>query len=47
MIMEEMAKEFKLKDLGQVKQFMGLNIEVNNDAETLTIDRTRYIDKIL
>lgn len=39
--------EFDMKDLGIVKQFMGLNIEIDEKGELLTIDQSQYIDAIL
>lgn len=40
-------KEFDMKDLGIVKQFMGLNIEIDEENEQLTIDQSQYIEAIL
>ena len=36
-----------MKDLEVVKQFMGLNVTVDRDSGTLTIDQTYYAEKIL
>ena len=43
----QLSSEFKMEDLELVKQFMGLNVTVDQDSGTLTIDQTHYAEKIL
>lgn len=44
-IVTKLSREFKMKDLGPVERFMGLNIHVSRDV--VKIDQIHYIDKIL
>lgn len=44
-VIEKLSDEFKMKDLGVVKRFMGINIEI--DSGTITLDQTHYVQRIL
>lgn len=44
-IIEKLSQEFKMKDLGPVKRFMGLNIDIKPNL--IEIDQSHYIRKIL
>lgn len=44
-IIEKLSSEFKMKDIGSVKRFMGLNVNIS--SESISIDQCHYIDKIL
>lgn len=46
-IVQKLSTEFKMKDLGSVSRFMGLNISIDNQQKSLKIDQTHYINKIL
>lgn len=36
----KLFEEFKIKDLGEVKHFMGIRIKINRSKQTLTIDQS-------
>ena len=42
-----MASTFKMKDLGEMKTFLGLEITRDREARTISIGQGKYIDKIL
>lgn len=42
-----LASEFKMKDLGEVKCFMGMRIKIDRELKVLTIDQHEYIDRLL
>jgi hypothetical protein len=44
---ELLGRRFKVKDLGPVKQLLGLAIEYDRDTRTLLLTQTRYIDEAL
>lgn len=44
-IVQKLSSEFKMKDLGPVKRFMGLNVTIEPDK--IEIDQAHYIRKIL
>lgn len=46
-IQDALATEFEMKNLGSVRNFMGLNIEIEYEKGILTIDQSHYIRKIL
>lgn len=41
--------EFKIKDLGEVKHYLGMNINVNRDCNfyEITVDQQQYIEELL
>jgi len=43
----ELSKSFKMKDLGNVSRFLGIEIEYVREARTITLRQTKYIDDIL
>jgi len=38
---------FKIKDLGEIKQLLGIGIDYNQRARTLSMTQTRYIEESL
>ena len=42
-----MAKAFKMKDMGEMKTYLGLEVSRDRDARTITIRQEKYIEKIL
>lgn len=47
MIVSQLSNEFKMKDLGSPRQYMGLNINIDYELGVLTIDQNDYIQRIL
>lgn len=47
LITKRLQNEFELKDLGKLKQYMGMNIEIDEQSGVLTIDQSRYIEKLI
>jgi hypothetical protein len=45
-LMEKVAEEFELKDLGCVKHYLGIDVERNNEGEFL-ISQGDFIDKVV
>lgn len=44
---QDLSSHWKIKDLGEVKHFIGLNVERNWDEGTITIHQEKYIKEIL
>lgn len=44
---KQLADTFEMKDMGEVKNFMGLSIKINRDTGELTIDQSKYTASIL
>lgn len=44
---EELSKQFKIKDLGPVKYFLGLNIEQNKENNIIKVNQKEYILELL
>lgn len=42
-----LSSEFKLKDLGCVKRYLGMRINVDKESNTITIDQQQYIEQLL
>lgn len=42
-----LAKNFRMKDLGHIRNFMGLSINYDRNKGVMTIDQSNYIRKIL
>lgn len=42
-----MANHFKIKDLGQAKQILGVNVSIDREKEVITLDQKHYIDLLL
>lgn len=47
MLKTKLSTKFKLKDLGQVKQCLGMNVNINKVDGYLTLDQRDYIDQLL
>lgn len=43
----ELRKHFKLKDLGQAKQILGMTICFDKEKQTVTLNQSQYIDLLL
>lgn len=46
-IVDDLKFEFKMKDLGQVRRFMGLNVTFDKESNLLVVDQNHYIQKII
>lgn len=46
-VKNRLASEFSMKDLGEVKCFMGMNVNIDKENNVLTIDQHDYINRIL
>jgi len=46
-IKEKLKKEFKLKDLGEVTNCLGIRITRNHQRGLLWMDQSQYIDQVL
>lgn len=44
---KELSNNFQLKDLGQAKQILGMNICIDKVKNVITLDQTEYIDTLL
>lgn len=42
-----LSSEFKLKDLGSVRRYLGMRIDVNKKCSTITVDQQEYIEQLL
>lgn len=42
-----LGSNFKLKDLGSVRRYLGMRINVNKESNTLTVDQHEYIEQLL
>lgn len=42
-----LSSEFKLKDLGQVRRYLGMRINVNKECKTISVDQQEYIEQLL
>lgn len=46
-IKQVLSSQFKLKDLGQVKQCLGMNVNIDKQNNVITLDQESYIDQLL
>jgi hypothetical protein len=46
-ILKILSESFKIKDLGKVSRFLGVDIKYDEQRRTLTLNQARYIDDIL
>lgn len=44
-LVDKMAQKFKMKDLGEVSRFMGLNVKRTGDS--LEVDQLHFVDKLI
>lgn len=42
-----LSSKFKLKDLGPVRRYLGMRINVNKKCSTITVDQQEYIEQLL
>lgn len=42
-----LASHFKLKDLGDIRKCLGVNVSVNKSKKTITLSQSDYIDQVL
>lgn len=47
MLIKALSQKFKIKNLGQVKQYLGMRINVNRNSNVITIDQEHYIEQLL
>lgn len=46
-LIEALSEKFKIKNLGQVKQYLGMRININKNSNVITIDQEHYIEQLL
>lgn len=46
-LIEVLNQKFKIKNLGQVKQYLGMRINVDKKSNSITIDQKHYIEQLL
>jgi hypothetical protein len=44
---EDLARRFKVDDMGEVSYVLGMSVKRNREARTLTINQPRYQDEVL
>ena len=44
---KELSLKFKIKDLGQMKQSLGMRVLVDKDNESISLDQEQYVDELL
>ena len=44
---KQFSNHFKIKDLGKIKQILGIAIDYDQEAQTLNLSQTRYIEDSL
>ena len=44
---ESLSSKFKLKDLGQIKNCLGMNVGVDKVNGTVTLNQENYVDQLL
>lgn len=42
-----LSSEFKIKNLGQVQQCLGMRVQIDKNSNTITLDQEQYIDNLL
>lgn len=42
-----LGSNFKLKDLGPVRRYLGMRVNVNKISKTITVDQEQYIEQML
>ncbi len=45
-IKEELNQKFKMKDLGELHFFLGMEVERNRDQQILRINQIKYLEEI-
>lgn len=46
-VKEHLSKNFKIKDLGQVKQCLGMRVRINENKSEILLDQEQYISQVL
>lgn len=46
-LISELSSHFKLKDLGQVKQCLGMNVCIDKENGVITLDQESYVNQLL
>lgn len=44
---ETLSKQFKIKDLGQIKKCLGINVNIDKDNKVITLSQENYVDQLL
>lgn len=44
---KELSAKFRIKDLGEIKQCLGMRVAVDRDKGVITLDQEQYIDELL
>lgn len=47
LLKQVLASQFKIKDLGEIRKCLGVNINVNKSQQTVTLSQRDYIDQLL
>lgn len=47
LLKETLSSQFKIKDLGQIKQCLGINVNINKENNFITLSQENYIDQLL
>lgn len=42
-----LGEKFKIKDLGEVKNCLGIHVNINKESNTISLDQSNYIDQLL
>lgn len=46
-LIKSLCNKFKIKNLGQVKQYLGMRINIDRNSNVITIDQQHYIEQLL
>lgn len=46
-LIKALSAKFKIKNLGQVKQYLGMRIQISKDLNVITVDQEHYIEQLL
>lgn len=46
-LIKALSNNFKIKNLGQVKQYLGMRVNVNRKSNVVTLDQEHYIEKLM
>ena len=44
---DQLTQSIKLKDLGNIDEFLGIKVQRDREKRTISLDQRHYIDKIL
>ena len=46
-LIEVLSQKFKIKNLGQVRYYLGMRVDINKNNNVITIDQEQYINQLL